>query len=285
MTERVLRSIMAACITAALTAGCTESIKEKEDPLAGDIIDEVNLSQLMLTVGDPKSAVSYFEKAMAREPERADFRRNLARSYAKAQRFPEASRTYQELMALQQDEPSDRLDYAYVAIRLDRWDDATALAGSLPESLDTPRRHLLDAMVADHTKDWETADAAYARAEQQSPNPAETLNNWGVSLMSRGELAEASKTFEKAVSYDSRLFSAKNNLAISRGLRGDYRIPVVPMTEEERAIIYHNLGVIALRKGDTRTARGLFAAAVDHHPRHYQQAADRLAQLDGAILN
>lgn len=278
-------AILAAVAAALLGAGCTESVNEKTDPLAGDIIDEAQLSELMLTAGDPKSAVAYFERAVAREPERADFRRNLAVSYARDQRFPEAARVYQELMALGQDRPSDRLEYAYVAVRLDRWDDANALAASLPADLDTPRRHVMDAMVADHRNDWEAADRAYARAERLSPNPAEVLNNWGVSLMSRGELAKASATFERAVSYDSRLFSAKNNLAISRGLNGNYNLPVVPMTDEERAIIYHNLGVIALRKGENRVARGLFAAAVDAHPRHYQAAADRLAALEATIIN
>ena len=270
---------------AMLGAGCTESVSEKEDPLAGDVIDEARLSDLLLTAGDPRSAVTYFEQAVAREPERADFRRNLAISYSKAQRFPESARVYQELMALGQDRPSDRLDYAYVAVRLDRWDDAIALASSLPPELDTPRRHTLDAMIADHRQDWEAADRAYARAETLAPNPAEVLNNWGVSLMSRGDLDKAAATFERAVSYDSRLFSAKNNLAIARGLQGEFAVPVVPLTDEERAKILFNLGVIALRKEQTRTARGLFAAAVDTHPQHYQQAADRLAALEAAVIN
>ncbi|MEL6209851.1 MAG: tetratricopeptide repeat protein [Pseudomonadota bacterium] len=143
---------------------------------------------------------------------------------------------------------------------------------------------MMDALVADHDADWDAADRHYAQAEQLSANPSKILNNWGVSLMSRGDLEEAEQVFQRSVSYDSTVFSAKNNLAMSRGLRGDYRMPVVPLTSEEQAIISYNLGVIALRQGDTRTARGLFAAAVDLHPRHYQQAVVQLAQLDSAII-
>lgn len=265
-------------------AGCTESVTEKPDPLAGDVIDEAQISQLLLQAGDPSSAINYFENALAREPERADFRRNLAKSYAKGKRFPESARLFQELVALDQDRPEDLLDYAYVAVRLDDWETARSLSTQLPPSLDEPRRYMLDAMIADHDEAWDSADRAYAQAEKLSPNPSDILNNWGVSLMSRGELEQAEGVLTRAVSYDSTVFSAKNNLAISRGLRGDYRLPIVPMTTEERAKIMYNLGVIALRKGDERTARGLFAAAVDTHPRHYQQAVDQLAQLDRAII-
>jgi Tfp pilus assembly protein PilF len=282
MTMRTM--LGGALVAASLLAGCTNSIEKRSDPLAGDIIDEARLSQLMLTAGDPKSAVAYFEQAVAREPERADFRRNLAKSYARARRWPEATRLYQELMALGQDRAEDRLDYAYAALRLGEWEDAAALASRLPSGLDTARRHLLDAMLADRAEDWEAADRAYAAAERLSPTPAEVLNNWGVSLMSRGDLAAAEGKFRRALSFDSTLFNAKNNLALTHGLRGDYRLPLVPMTSEERAVISHNLGLIALEKGETRLARGLFADAVDEHPRHYQAAADRLAQLDRAVL-
>lgn len=278
------RYALAPLLIALLTGACSESVSEKTDPLAGDIIDEAQLTQLMLSAGDAESAVRYFEQGLAREPERADFRRYLARSYARARRYPEAARVYQELMALQQETPSDRLDYAYVAMRLDNWEDAAALANGLPQTIDSPRRHMLDAMLADRNGEWDVADAAYGRAEEQAPNPADVLNNWGVSLMSRGEYDRAEGVFERAISYDSRLFSAKNNLALSRGLRRDYRLPVVPLTSEEKAVISYNLGIIALRQGDRRVARGLFAKAVDEHPRHYQAAAAQLEQLEGAVI-
>ncbi|MEM9761144.1 MAG: tetratricopeptide repeat protein [Pseudomonadota bacterium] len=278
------RFAIAPLLAALLLAGCSESLNEKPDPFAGDIIDEAQLTQLMLTAGDPDSAVRYFEQGLAREPERADFRRYLARSYARARRYPEAARTYQELLALQQETPTDRLEYAFVAVRLDRWEDAEALATGIPQTIDTPRRHMLDAMLADRTQDWELADAAYARAEERSSNPADVLNNWGVSLMSRKEYDRAEAVFERAISYNSRLFSAKNNLALSRGLRRDYRLPIVPMTAEEKAVISYNLGVIALRQGDRRVARGLFAKAVDEHPRHYEAAAAQLEALETAVV-
>ncbi|MEM9782387.1 MAG: tetratricopeptide repeat protein [Pseudomonadota bacterium] len=265
-------------------AGCQTSVSEKEDPFAQDVIDEAKLTDLLLQSGDPATAVTYFETAVAREPDRVDFRRKLAKAYTRAKRLPEAARAYQELQAVGGATAEDRLDYAFVAVRLGRFEDARALSGGLPGTLETPRRFLLDALLADEAEDWDGADAAYAKAEQLATAPFEVLNNWGVSLMNRGELDRAETVLERAVSYNSTRFNAKNNLAIARGLRGEYRLPLVPMTAEERAIISHNLGQIALQRGEKRVAKGLFAQAVDLHPRYYEAAADQLAQLQGSVV-
>ena len=275
---------VAAALFAGLANCAPTNVENKPDPLGGDIIEEANLADLLLTAGDPEDSILYFENAVERNPESAVARRSLAKAYEKGKRYPEAARVYEELIALGQAEPADRLEYGYLLMRLERWEEAEAAAAALPEAMNTPRRHLLDALLADHRQDWAVADAAYQRAETLSPNPAEVLNNWGVSLMSRGDLEAAEATFERAISYDSRMFEAKNNLALSRGLRGDYQVPVMPLTDVERAQILNNLGVIALRRDDTRIARGLFAEAVATHPQHYQAAADRLAALEATII-
>ncbi|MDH3668936.1 MAG: tetratricopeptide repeat protein [Paracoccaceae bacterium] len=267
----------------AISLGACESVSNTPDPLAGSVIDEANLNELMLTAGDPEDAVRYFQESSAREPDRADFRRGLALSLARTKRYHESARVYQELITLGQDEPSDRLEYAFVAMRLDRWDDVRALSESFPDGLQTPRRYVIDAMVADQDNDWATADAAYAKAERMSSRPAAVLNNWGVSQMSRGDLSAASTTFNRAISYDSSLFNAKNNLAIVRGLQGEYSLPLVPLKDAEKAVLLNNLGIIAMRQGEEQVARGLFAAAVDAHPEHYPAAADKLAALDAGL--
>lgn len=276
-------AVRLALMAAVLSLAACESVSQRPDPLAGSVIDEANLNDLMLQAGDPEEAVDYFQQSLAREPDRTDFRRGLALSLTRAKRYNEAARVFQELITLGQDEPADRLEYAYVAVRLDRWDDATTLSKTFPDGMQTARRYLLDAMVADHSNDWEAADAAYERAEKLSSRPAKVINNWGVSQMARGDLPEAARTFERAVSYDSQLFSAKNNLAIARGLQGEYTVPLVPLTDEEKAVLLNNLGIIAMRRGDERMAKGLFAAAVELHPQHYAGAADRLAALEANV--
>ena len=267
---------------AALLAGCEGGIADRESPLAGNIIDDAELGELLMAAGDPEEAVTYFRNALAAAPDRADFRRGLAISLARAKRYPEAARIYAEMLALGQAEPEDRLEYAMVLARLQRWDEVRTALAALPPGMDTARRHQVDAMLADREGDWAAADAAYARAEALAADPSSVLNNWGVSQMSRGDYPAAARMFERALAYDSRLFSAKNNLAIARGLMGDYQLPAVPMTEAERAYMLNNLGVIAQRSGALERARGLFAAAVEAHPQHYAAAASRLAALEPA---
>ncbi len=283
MKKRAVKWLAMTVMAIGLSA--CESVSDKEDPLAENIIDEANLNELMLTAADPSDAAQYFEQSLAREPDRADFRRGLAVSLARAKRYNEAARVFQELITLDQDQPADRLEYAFVAMRLDRWDDVRTLSQSFPEGLQTPRRYSIDAMLADQDNDWEAADAAYARAEKLSPQPAAVLNNWGVSQMSRGDLSTAAATFARAISFDSRLFNAKNNLAIVRGLQGQYALPLVPLSDEERAVLLNNLGIIAMRQGEEKIARGLFAAAVDAHPQYYSGAADKLAILEAVVQN
>ena len=272
-------------VVAASMMACEAGIADKKDPLGKSIIGEANLSDLLLTAGSPEEAIRFFEKALKEEPDKAEYRRGLAISLARAKRYPESARVYQELIALDQAVPNDRLEYAVVIARMQKWDEVRAIVDDLPEGLNTERRHTVEAMLADHETQWEESDAAYGRAEALANNPAAVLNNWGVSKLSRGDFKGAEGLFEKSLSYNSKLFSAKNNLAISRGLQGNFELPVVPMTETEKAVILNNLGVIAERQGKKNIARGLFVAAVETHPQHYEGAASRLAALEGKIEN
>jgi Flp pilus assembly protein TadD len=144
---------------------------------------------------------------------------------------------------------------------------------------------MINAMLADQRSDWEQSDAAYEKARLLSANPATILNNWGVSRLSRGEYGAAQKTFEEALAHDPRVFSIKNNLAVARALQGEYRLPLVTVSEEERAQLLHNIGVIALRRGDVEEAKGLFTMAVATHPRFYPAAAEKLAALEANVVN
>jgi len=265
-----------ACVALAL-GGCAAT---QPDDIAGNIIDDARIENLLLSAGDPDDAVQYFEKALLQSPGRAEFRRGLALSFARAGRHAEAAETYHELIARNQATPEDRLDYAAVAARLGLWDEVNTLIAGLPDQMTTVRRHLIEAIAADHQGDWERADAAYAAAEADASGPARVLNNWGVSLMARGDFALAEATFTRALSHDPQLFNTKNNLAMVRGLQGNFRPPSIPMSETERAHVLNNLGMIAMQQGQGETARGLLAAAIEAHPQHYTEAASRLEALE-----
>lgn len=272
-------------------AGCAGPFDQEQTPEdseaaeIGNIIDEANLNQLMLTVSNPDDAVAYFQQASEKDPTRLDLKRGYGLALARARRYADAVRVFEELALSGGADDALRVEHAHALARLERWEEAENQMALVSTNLTTPRRFAIDAMLADQRSDWAGADAAYERARQLSANPATIMNNWGVSRMSRGEYKLAQKTFEEAIAHNPRLFNIKNNLAVSRALQGEYRLPLVTMTEEERATILHNIGVIALRRGDTDEAKGLFTMAVETHPRYYAAAAEKLAALDGVVVN
>ncbi|MEM7543919.1 MAG: tetratricopeptide repeat protein [Pseudomonadota bacterium] len=285
-----IRAATAGLFVLGLSA-CTEPFDaplgpEREDPnLVSSVVDDVNLNDLMLTVADPKDGVAYFRDALSRDPDRPDLKRGYALSLARARRHADAVIIFEELSAEGHSDAELRLEHANSLARLERWDEAENQMALVGSDVEVPRRYLIDAMLADHRGDWDQSDAAYERARRLSANPAAILNNWGVSRLSRKDYGGAQKTFEQALAHDPSLFSIKNNLAVSRALQGEYRLPLVSINDEERATLLHNVGVIALRRGETEVAKGLFAKAVETHPRYYPSAAEKLAALNANVIN
>jgi Tfp pilus assembly protein PilF len=273
----------AGAVSLALVAalgGC-ESVGQKADPLAADVVQETGLGDVILNSGDPRAAVTYFEGAVQREPGRADLLRSLAQAYARAGRLSDADSAYGALATRGGAEAADYVEKGIVAVRLGDWTRAGEAAALIPAEHESARRWLLAALLADNDRRWDAADEAYARAAAAATRPAPVLNNWGVSLMARGDRARAAETLAQAVAADPKMLAAKNNLAVVRALDGDYSLPQTPLTDEERAILSYNIGVVALRQGDQAAARRLFTAAAEAHPQHFRPAMEQLAALEG----
>lgn len=269
----------ALCIAACIgLAGC-QSVSEFADPLAPDIVREAGLSEQILNSGDPKSAVAYYQRAVAATPDDVAMRRGLARANLRAGDLRGAAGAMDAVLASGAATPQDQVDRAFIAVKLDDWERASAMAAALPADHDSARRAQLEALVADRAREWSAADAAYARALAAAETPAQVLNNWGVSRMARGDAEAAAATFQRALAVDPRLFAAKNNLAIARAMSGSYVLPDGVATDRERAVLKHNMGLVALRRGDAAAARRLFDEALATHPQHYRAAAEQLAAL------
>ena len=56
-----------------------------------NVIDESNLNDVMLTVGDPEEAVAYFQRTAAANPDRIDLKRGLGKSLVRAKKPMEAA--------------------------------------------------------------------------------------------------------------------------------------------------------------------------------------------------
>lgn len=252
---------------------------------AVNVIDESNLNDIMLTVGDPNEAVAYFKKASTENPGRVDLKRGLAKSLIRAQRPTEAIGVLDQITASTEGNDDDRVDLADALIRANEWDRAKAELNKVPPTHETFQRYRLEAMVADSTKDWKKADSFYETAAGLTTKPAGVLNNWGFSKLSRNDFPGAEKLFLEAITYDPNMFTTKNNLVLARGAQRKYEMPVIKMTQEERAQLLYTLALTAVKQGDVNVGKGLLQQAIDTSPQHFEAAVNSLAALDANVQN
>lgn len=246
-----------------------------------NVIDESNLNDVMLTVADPGEAVNYFERTLAEQPDRIDLKRGLAKSLIRANRPTEAVAVLTTITQSKEKTADDQVDLADALIRSNKWAEAEAELNRIPPTHETYQRYRLEAMVADSKQNWKKADSFYEVAAGLTTKPAGVLNNWGYSKLTRGDYAGAERLFGEALTYDGALFTAKNNLVLARAGQRKYDLPVVPMTQTERAELLYTLALSAIKQGDVQVGKGLLEEAVETHPQHFEAAARSLAALEG----
>ena len=245
-----------------------------------NVIDESNLNEVMLTVGDQNEAVKYFQRTSAQNPDRIDLMRGLALSLVRAKRVDEARVAWARVVEHKNSTNDDRVQLADALIRANEWAEAETVLDSIPPTFETFQRYRLEAMIADGNKEWKKADSFYEIAVGLTTKPASVLNNWGYSKLTRGDFPEAERLFADAIRQDRTLFTAKNNLVLARGAQGNYTLPVMPMTQVEKAELLHTLGLAAIKKGDVAIGKGLLQEAIDTHPQHFDAAVRALRALE-----
>ncbi|MDZ4087224.1 MAG: tetratricopeptide repeat protein [Tabrizicola sp.] len=248
-----------------------------------NVIDETNLNDVMLTVADPNEAVSYFTRTLEQNPDRIDVMRGLGRSLVRAQKPTEAAQVWRTAVAHPDATPEDRVMLADALIRSNQWPEAKAELNQIPPTHESFDRYRLEAMVADSDRNWKKADSFYEIAAGLTTTPAGVLNNWGFSKLTRGEHAGAEKLFMEALTYDPQLFTAKNNLVLARAAQRKYDLPVVKMTQTERAELLYSMGLAAIKQGDVSVGKGLLNQAIETHPKHFEAAVRSLEALDANV--
>jgi Flp pilus assembly protein TadD len=266
---------------AALSA-CQNSDQAEVDRALRDVnaIDESNLGDLMLTAADPAEAVTYFRRTASQNPDRIDAQRGLALSLTRARRPTEAVVAWARVTAMPQATHEDRVGHADALIRAGDWTRAKEVLDTIPPTYETFDRYRLEAMVADSRRDWTRADSFYEIAVGLTTEPSSVLNNWGFSKLTRGDFRDAERLFTEALTYNPGLYTAKNNLVMARGAQRNYTLPLVQMTQTERAQLLHTAALTAIKQNDVQTGRALLAEAVETHPQHFEAAARALAALD-----
>jgi Flp pilus assembly protein TadD len=245
-----------------------------------NMVDDSNIADVMLTVGKPDEAVAYFQQAVAANPASLDAQRGLGKSLMRAGRAADAAQVWAGIVAQPLAGNEDRVNYAEALIRGNDWPRAASVLAQIPPTHETFDRYRLEAMVADSRKDWKKADSFYEIASGMTAQPASVLNNWGFSKLTRGDGAGAERLFMQAISYDDTLFTAKNNLVLARAAQRKYDLPVINLTQIERAELYYTAGLAAVKQGDSRVGRQLLQSAVDTHPQYFEAAQRSLDALE-----
>lgn len=280
--------LVSLCIAGVVSvSACNKSANPEVDRAFQNVnvVDESNLSEVMLSVGDPNEGVSYFQRSLADNPDRIDLQRGLAISLIRAQRSTEGAAAWARVVAHKDATSNDKVELADARIRANDWTGAEEVLNTIPPTVETFKRYRLEAMIADSKKDWKKADSFYEIAVGLTTQPASVMNNWGYSKLTRGEPAEAERLFVQAIRQEPGLFTAKNNMILARGAQGNYVMPVIPMTQVERAELLHTLGLAAVKRGDVETGKGLFREAIDTHPQHFEAAVRSLRALEENISN
>lgn len=276
-------NIISLCLvsTIALT-GCQKSDDAEVERAmeAVNAIDESNLGHLMLNTADPEEAVAYFRRTAQEHPDRIDALRGLALSLIRAKRPLEAAPVWARVIQHPEATSDDKVGYAGALIRTGAWDKAKSVLDSVPPTHETYERYRLEAMVADSRKDWARADSFYEIALGLTTKPSSVMNNWGYSKLSRGDYKGAERLFSDALVQDPSLFTAKNNLILARGAQRKYQLPVIKMTQVERAELLHTLALTAIKQGDVSIGKQLLQDAIETHPRYFEAATVALQALE-----
>ena len=269
--------------TSGLTA-CQQGVSRAQaDRAVADaaLIDQSNLTEIMLNVSDPAEGVSYFKNALTLSPDDVDLKRGLAKSLSRARLYVEATAVLNEIIASPDVTDNDRIALADVLIRSNEWTRAEAVLAQIPPTVETYDRYRLEAMVADSKQQWKKADSFYEIAVGLTSRPQSVLNNWGFSKLTRGDAASAEKLFIQALTYDPKMFTAKNNLVLARAAQRKYDLPVVEMTQEERAQLLYTAALAAIKQGDIAQGKQLLQQAIDTSPTYFEAASRSLKALEG----
>jgi Flp pilus assembly protein TadD len=281
MRHPILGALLAS--STIILGGCEDSKHANVSRMIDSVqaIDQQNMADLMLVSGDPEEAVAYFSAQVEATPESILNLRGLARSLVRSGRTTEAVPIWRKVITHPEATNDDRVMLADTYIRANEWERAEQTLNSVPPTHETFDRYRLEAIIADSNKQWARADHFYETAAGLTTRPSGVFNNWGFSKLTRGNPREAERLFTQALQHDPDLFTAKNNLALARAGQGNYTLPIVRMTQQERAMLLYTMSIAAIRKGDVTIGRTLLQEAIDTHPQHFDEAVRAMRALEG----
>ena len=135
-------------------------------------------------------------------------------------------------------------------------------------------------ILSDLSGDWDSADAAYATADELSPDRPQVLNNHGWSLILRGQWAAAVQVLEKAAQLGPKSSRTANNLELAKAaVAADLPSRQKGESASAFAARLNDAGVAAEKLGDRDRAIAAYSRALAVSTAWNERAANNLARL------
>lgn len=134
-------------------------------------------------------------------------------------------------------------------------------------------------VLADKSRDWPAADAAYAKAVAAAPQDGAILANRGWSQLLRGHHVAAERDLVAALKLQPGLKTARTNLALARAMQGRYQDAFVLSDKTTLASDLNTVGYAAMTRGDLAVAEAYFNRALALNPQFDRAAWANLQYL------
>jgi Flp pilus assembly protein TadD len=136
------------------------------------------------------------------------------------------------------------------------------------------------ATIADNKRHPDEAADLFGKAIALNPDSVVLLNNRGYSRLGANKPDEAIADFRKALVLDPISETVQNNLRLAYASKGNYAEATSGVSKEQQSMIFNNVGVIAMQRGDLAAAEGFFARAMESSPSYNTVAAKNIERLN-----
>ena len=163
----------------------------------------------------------------------------------------------------------------------DKWHDFSMArrhaAAAIAMNSGSAEAHELMGSIYLHSNAPAEAVGEFRQALEHAPDAPAVIANLGYAYLWNGNLSEAKACLEKALSLNSSLSEARNNLGIVLARMGDYEGALTQMAQVAAPeIAFNNLGVVLLSLGNTAGAVQAFQQALKYAP-NYDKAQTNLS--------
>jgi predicted O-linked N-acetylglucosamine transferase (SPINDLY family) len=230
------------------------------------------LSLLALQAGQHERAISYIQRAIAANPQVAEFHSNLGDAYLAQDRIAEAVVHYRRALILRQDYAAAHNNLAVALRRQGNLEEAKAhFSQAITLSPDFAEAYNNLGLLLQDQGMLEAATVQYHKALALKPDYAEAHNNLGNALKARGHLQAAASQYQKALALKPNLAEGHNNLALC--LQGEGRLEEA-IASFQRALVlnpglaevFNNLGLALREQGDLEAAVAHYRQALALRP-------------------